>query len=152
MSVDEAAIGSALKRWQGVLRLRDWDIETKVVREKWRKSGDIKIDASNKLAALLVHEGVDPAHLEEIVLHELVHLKLHGLDQLIEELLTSVYGDDDEDPKRGLAHGMFMDRLESTTQDLTRALLSAGGAEFERLSRSLRDAVDREIRGGGMPG
>jgi len=148
MSVEEGIVGEALKRWQDVLRLRDWDIQIEVVRENWRKNGDIKVDAANKLAALLVNQAVDPVNLEEIVIHELVHLKLHGLDQMIEELLTAVYGGDENDPKRSFAYGQFMDRLESATQDLTKALLTAGGGKLRLLSKPLRDAIDQEVKGG----
>ena len=35
-----------LRRWQGLLRLSDWDIELRVVdpETNWRKRGDVKID------------------------------------------------------------------------------------------------------------
>ena len=64
---------------------------------------------------------------------------------MIEELLTRVYGSEDEDPRRSFAHSLFMDRLESTTQDLTKALLTASDREPESISTLLRDSVAREI-------
>jgi hypothetical protein len=38
-----------------------------------------------------------------------------------------------------------MDRLESTTQDLTRALLAAGNRKAEAVSRLLRDSIALEF-------
>jgi len=147
MGIDKRAAADALTRWQDILRLRDWDVELQIVRKNWRKSGDIKIDAANKLAVLLLNQHVDE-DVEETVLHELVHLRLHPLDRMIDDLLTTVYGSEDPDPKRRFAYAAFMDRLESTTQDLTKALLTASDRKPETVSRRLREAVAREIEGG----
>lgn len=138
-------VEQALLEWQAALGLGDWGIRIEVIREQWRKSGDIKIDACNKLAVLMVSETVAPEFLDEVVLHELVHLKLHALDRMIEDLLNSLYGDDEEDPRRKFAYAQFMDRLESTTQDLTMALLRLAGDREAMPSPSLRQAVEKEL-------
>ena len=86
MSISEEQIGVLLTRWQRILRLRDWDIKHVLVTEKWRKSGDIKIDRDNRMAALMVNDSVPEKQLEEVVVHELLHLRLYGMDQMIIEL------------------------------------------------------------------
>jgi hypothetical protein len=144
MSIDESIANEALARWQDILRLRDWDVRIEVVREGWRKSGDIKVDAANRLAVLLLNHTIE-ADAEEVILHELIHLKLHGLDRMLEDLLDSVYGSEEGDPKRAFARSVFMDRLESTTQDLTKALFAASDRKTEAVSGLLRDSVAREI-------
>ena len=56
VKVDEKEIEAHVKKWQDLLRLRDWDMQTKIVKIKWRKSGDIKIDLEDKKAVLLINE------------------------------------------------------------------------------------------------
>lgn len=145
MGINEELISELLKKWQDILRLRDWDIKPVVVRQKWRKSGDVKIDRDNRMAAVMVHESAVPAHLEEIVVHELLHLKLYGMDQLIEETLNMLFGTDDSDPKKEFAMGTFMLELESTVEDLTKALLTAHAKQtdfwFKRVDRQIDDEL-----------
>lgn len=145
MEVNEKSIGEFLDRWQDILRLRDWDIRIVVVRKKWRKSGDIKIDRCNRMAALMINHNLDPVHLEEVVIHELLHLKLYGMDQMIEEYLIALFGSDEKDPKRNFAYDQFMLELESTTEDLTKALLSASGDERVLYFKGVQKQVDEEI-------
>ncbi|MBN1435279.1 hypothetical protein JW921_11000 [Candidatus Fermentibacterales bacterium] len=137
-----AGLADLLAFWQDMLRLRDWDIRTETVTGRWRKSGDIKIDTSNRMAILMISSEVRPEHLEELVVHELLHLKLYGLDQMIEELIACFYGPDESDSKRKFARSTFMEILESTTEDLTKACLGASGWDGELSFRR----VEREVR------
>ena len=145
MPVDEDGILQLIGKWKPVLSLSDWDIRAVVVRNEWRKSGDVKIDLSNSMAAVLVRHDLNPGNLEEVVVHELLHLKLYALDQFIEESLNALYGTDLEEPGRNLAQGFFMHELETAVQDLTRALLSATGYSGEYLDRRLVDEIAGEI-------
>lgn len=145
MKMIEKEITTILGKWQKILRLQDWAIRVVVADKDWRKSGDIKIDEDNKNAALLINQKVDIRYLEEIVIHELLHLKLWGMDQMIENLLSSLYGSDESDPKRKFAYGQFMGVLESTTQDLTKALLSATGEEREMYFNRVERQINEEL-------
>jgi len=105
MRVTRKELQKHLHKWQDLLRLRDWDIELRIVRTKWRKSGDIKIDLEEKKAVLLVNHrpySDKSVNLEELVLHELLHVKLYGMDQMLLDLLGAVYGADEDDPKRSI--------------------------------------------------
>lgn len=145
-SVDEKMIAEYLVKWMPLLSLSDWDIRPVVVRKEWRKSGDIKIDEANRMAALMVRLNLDPAHLEEIVVHELLHIKLWGLDQMIEESHDALFGkEESEEGKRNFARGQFMQELETTTQDLTRALLDASGFEGNYLFKRVQKQIDKEM-------
>ncbi len=127
-------ISALLEKWQHILRLRDWDIKLQVVTTPWRKTGDIKIDAHDKKAILLVNaDKLENENLEEVVIHELLHLSLWGLDQMLESLLTSVFGNNPDDPKYQFAYAQFMDRLEPTVEDLTKAFVALA-AENKTLS------------------
>lgn len=92
-----------LEKWQAILCLLDWDIRIEVVLTEWCKTADIKIDAHDRKAILIVN--YDNPHdelLEHIVLHELLRLKLRAADA-----------------------------LEATIEDLTKAFLSLAGQEKE---------------------
>jgi hypothetical protein len=143
ITCDEAK--SLLERWQPTLRLADWDIEVRLVAGEWRKSGDIKIDLENRNAVLLLRAGQDSEHLEEVVIHELVHLRLYAMDQMLEALLDAVFGADSDDPKREFAQTQFMVLLESTTEDLAKALLAASGSTAPPMLGRLEDEVEREV-------
>ncbi|MCK4314084.1 hypothetical protein KAW04_04905, partial [Candidatus Bathyarchaeota archaeon] len=125
MNLDEDEVAEHLNKWQNILRLRDWDIMIKIVKSKWRKSGDIKIDLEDKKAVLLLNYAPKCENLEELIIHELLHLKLYGMDQMIEDLLSIVYGKKEKNPKREFAITQFMILLESTVEDLTKGYLTA---------------------------
>jgi hypothetical protein len=145
MSRSETEIRSHLDRWQGILRLRDWDIKLEFGPERWRKSGDIKVDLENRKAILLINEVPRSENLEELVVHELVHLKLYALDQMLVYLLEALCGDDISDPRHHFAHTQFMITLESTTEDLTKALLAAAGSKDELSFGRLRGEIEAEV-------
>ena len=145
MNVNKEEIEEHLNRWQDILRLRDWDIATRIVETQWRKSGDIKIDLDDKKAVLLVNHTPKCENLEELVIHELLHLKLYGMDQMIEGLLSMVFGDEEQDPKRAFAYAQFMMLLESTVEDLTKGVLAAAGSQQALSFGRLREAVDEEL-------
>lgn len=142
MSIHEE-VEKHLNRWQDILRLRDWDIKIRIVETEWRKSGDIKIDLEDKKAVLLVNNAPTCENLEELVIHELLHVKLYGMDQMIEDLLCAVFGKK-EDPKREFAHTQFMVLLESTVEDLTKGYLAAVKSETPLSFGRLQEAVDQE--------
>jgi hypothetical protein len=147
VKINEGDVDGYLKKWQNVLRLRDWDIAIRIVKTKWRKSGDIKIDLDDKKAVLLVNHTPKcekPEELEELVVHELLHLKLYGLDQMIEELLSLVYGKK-ENSKREFANTQFMMLLESTVEDLTKGFLAATKRKKALSFGRLRKSIDEEI-------
>ena len=75
------------EKWVQKLRLvPDWDIKLEWVEDSsWRKTGDFKVDCDDKKAILLLN-GVNPSqeNPEEVIVHELMHLKLYPLDQMTE--------------------------------------------------------------------
>jgi hypothetical protein len=144
--VSKKKIEELLDKWQAVLRLRDWDIVVRMVGPKWRKSGDIKIDLEDKKAVLLINSNPKSDNLEELVVHELLHLKLYRLDQMLEDLLTGVFGKR-TDSKREFAFGQFMTVLESTVEDLTKACLDCSGSTEPLSFGRLKDEVEDEISG-----
>jgi len=67
------------------------------------------------------------------------------MDQMVEDLLNSLYGSDEKDPRRCFAYDQFMGVLETTTQDLTKALLSATGEDRPLLCYQVDNEVAKEL-------
>ncbi len=147
MNCDDAP--RLLDKWQKQLKLSDWDIRLHFVKTPWRKTGDIKIDADGRNAVLMIN-ACDPkqTNMEELVIHELLHLKLYGMDQMIEELINLVYGEND-DAKREFAYTRFMRELETTVADLAKSFINTGGEDgeisFGRLAKQVRDETGADI-------
>lgn len=129
-----------LDRWQKVLRLQDWDLKLEMVTTEWRKSGDVKIDMCNRQAVVMVNANTDMTNLEELVIHELLHIKLWGMDQMIEELINLLHDKGDEKQK-SFAYSQFMLLLESTVEDLTKGYLTASNLEAPSFH-----TVNREVK------
>jgi hypothetical protein len=143
--VDDDAVNAALSRWQKVLRLGDWDLTVRMAPPDWRKSADVKVDLEDRKAVLIVNREPRSDNLEELVVHELLHVRLYALDQMIEDLLAAVYGQDGLDPRRSFAYAQFMRVLESTVEDLAKGYLAAAGAREPLSFGRLREAVRREL-------
>ncbi len=124
---DQRQLEDILSKWQAVLRLRDWSIKLEQVTREWRKTGDVKIDQTDRTAILLLNAcNPKQTNLEAVIVHELLHIKLWGMDQMIESLLHAVYGEDESDPKLAFAYDQFMELLETTAEDLTRGYVELG--------------------------
>lgn len=133
------------EKWQKVLRLNDWDIKYQPVEQEWRKTGDIKIDMDDRVAILLINTyNPKQANLEQLVIHELLHLKLYEMDQLIENLIGTVFEGKDG-AGRELAYTQFMGILEHTVNDLAKSFLEIGGinkdVSFGRLEAALKEEL-----------
>jgi len=147
---DEAV--EILARWQPILRLADWDIDLRLVTGSWRKSGDVKVDLDDRKAVLLLNAAPRSENAEETIVHELVHLRLYALDQMLVQLLDAVFGSDAAEPRREFAETSFMTLLESTTEDLAKALLAASGNRAPPSFGRLREEVEREVGPGATAG
>ena len=146
MKINESDLVNYLNKWQDTLRLRDWDINYELVNTEWRKSGDIKIDRDVKQAVLMINnKNIKHTNLEALIIHELLHLKLWGMDQMIESLIYSVFGTDESDPQFEFAYNHFMYELESTVEDLAKAYITIGGENKEISFGRIQKEVDKEL-------
>lgn len=111
-------------RWVRKLRLApSWDIRLEWVEDPaWRKTGDFKIDCDDRKAVILLN-GANPKqeNPEEVIVHELMHLKLYPLDQVTEALITSNF--EENTPGYNLAYQGFFTTLEQTVEELTKCFL-----------------------------
>jgi len=135
-----------LKKWQEIIRLKDWDIKIHEVNQEWRKTGDIKIDITDRKAVLMINNfNPHQDNLEGLVIHELLHLKLWGMDQMIEGLIDQVFGDDKNDPKYQFAFTKFMEILEPTVEDLAKGYLSLAGEDKVISFGRVNEQVEKEL-------
>jgi len=143
---DISEVEKCVIKWQSTLRLSDWEIRVHEVNQEWRKTADIKIDSDDRRAVLMIN-GFNPKsnNLESLVVHELLHLKLWGLDQTIEQLINIVFGEDDSDPKHDYAMTKFMEILEPTVEDLTKSFMSLGGSEETSMFGRIEKQIDEEL-------
>jgi hypothetical protein len=121
------------------------DVDLRLVTTPWRKTGDVKVDLDDRKVVLLLRASQAPEGLEEVIVHELVHVRLYAMDQMLVQLLDAVFGTDAEDPKRAFAETQFMQLLETTTEDLAKALLAASGSTAPLTFHRLDVEVEREI-------
>lgn len=147
--INEEVIIEYLNKWKDILRLRDWDIKLHIVEKPWRKSGDIKIDEDDKKAIMLINSNPKSTNLEELVVHELLHLKLWGMDQMIEGFINMIFGEDEGDVKKEFAMNQFFKVLESTVEDLAKGYLTANGNKdalsFGRMNKLVEDETGETI-------
>ncbi|MBO3368318.1 hypothetical protein JJB35_09635 [Clostridium perfringens] len=148
MGFDENLIEKYLRKLQERLRLKDWDIKLQLINQEWNKTGDIKIDMTDKKAIVMINNyNPKENNLEPVIIHELLHLKLWGMDQMIEQLMYLVFGKDENDPKFDFAYTQFMNTLESTVEDLSKSFLTLDGEDkkisFERVQKQVDDELKK---------
>jgi len=142
--IDYDLLMSFLNKWKSILKLADWDIKLDVVTTEWRKTGDIKIDETDKTAILLINIcNPKQTNIEAVIIHELLHLKLWGMDQMIENLLHCVYGKD-SNPQLEFAYAQFMELLEVTVQDLTKGYVGLGADDKSISYGRIQKLADEE--------
>ena len=130
-------------KWIKKLRLDPtWDIRLEWVEDPaWRKTGDFKIDCDDRKAIILLN-ATNPkqGNMEEVIVHELMHLKLYPLDQVTEALITSNF--EEGTPGYNFAYHGFFTTLEQTAEELTKCLLLEFG---ENKNLSLRTVQENEV-------
>lgn len=128
----EAHLNELLCRWRRILRLEEsWDVKLEIVKDpSFRKTGDLKVDCTDKKAILLLN-GLNPKqeNLEEVIVHELLHLKLYPLDQVTESLITANY--EEGSGAYHFAYTQFMVTLEVTVEELAKCFLKQYGEDRE---------------------
>ncbi|MCI9142939.1 MAG: hypothetical protein HFH87_10000 [Lachnospiraceae bacterium] len=108
-----------------------WDVKLQFVEDaSWRKTGDIKIDCDDRKAILLLNiNNPKQENLEEVIVHELMHLKMYPLDQVTESLITSCF--EEKTIAQKFAYQQFFTTLEQTVEELTKCFLLEFGENRE---------------------
>lgn len=145
----ETEIRRLFEKWTQKLRIvPEWDVLLEFVDDpKWRKTGDFKIDCDDRKAILMLNRAnPKQENLEEVIVHELMHLKMYPLDQVTESLILANFEDDS--PAQRFAYNQFFPALERTVEELTKCFLMEFGENRElsygrcRTQRSFNDLFD----------
>lgn len=116
-----------------------WDVRLEFVDDpQWRKTGDFKIDCDDRKAILRLNSAnPKQENLEEVIVHELMHIKMYPLDQVTESLIINCFEADS--PASNFAYQQFFTALEQTVEELTKCFLLEFGdnkeLSFGRCSR-----------------
>lgn len=119
-------------KWCKKLRIvPGWDVMLEFVEDPtWRKTGDFKIDCDDKKAILMLNAANPKSeNLEEVIVHELLHLKMYPLDQVTESLIVSNF--QEGTPQWDFAYYQFFTALEQTVEELTKCYLLEFGENKE---------------------
>ena len=131
-SLDREKLQARFDYWTKKLRLTPgWDVKLEWVEDpEWSKTGDFKIDCTDRKAILLLN-AANPRqeNLEEDIVHELMHLKLYPLDQVTESLIVSNF--EEGAPARSFAYRQFFESLEATVEELAKCFLLEFGEDRE---------------------
>lgn len=122
--MEKEQIQALFEKWCRKLRIVPaWDVRLEFVDDPlWRKTGDFKIDCDDRNAVLMLN-AANPKkeNLEEVIVHELLHLKLYPLDQVTESLIVSQF--EEGTPGWNFAYREFFMALEITVEELTKCFL-----------------------------
>lgn len=122
--MDRQALTALFEKYIRKLRITPaWDIRLEFVEDPaWPKTGDFKIDCDDRKAILLLN-AADPKqeNLEEVIVHELMHIKMYPLDQVTESLITNCF--EDGSAASRFAYRQFFCALEQTVEELTKCFL-----------------------------
>lgn len=130
--MDRTELMALFQKWCRKLRIvPDWDVTLEFVEDPaWRKTGDFKVDCDDKKAVLLLNvSSPKQENLEEVIVHELMHLKMYPLDQVTESLIVNTF---EEGSKAwNFAYQQFFTTLEQTVEELAKCYLLEFGENRE---------------------
>ena len=130
--MDREAVKELFDRYVRKLRITPvWDVSLQFVENPdWKKTGDFKLDCDDRKAILMIN-AADPKqeNLEEVIVHELMHIKMYPLDQVTESLIVSNFEEDT--PAYDFAYTQFFTALEQTVEELTKCFLLEFGDNKE---------------------
>mgnify|MGYP000715385172 CR=1 FL=1 len=93
--VEKQALTALFEKYIRKLRITPtWDIRLEFVEDPaWPKTGDIKIDCADRKAIILLNiaNPKREENFEEIIVHELMHIKMYPLNQVTESLIVNCF-------------------------------------------------------------
>nr|WP_075574508.1 hypothetical protein [Ezakiella massiliensis] len=109
----------------------EWDIRLEFVEDDdWKKTGDFKIDPTDKKAILLLNAASPKdENIEETIVHELMHIKLYPLDQVCESMIVNMF--EEGSKEQNFAYQTFFETLEVTVEELAKCFLLEFGENKE---------------------
>lgn len=122
--MEKEKLNQLFEKWCKKLRIVPaWDVKLEFVDDpEWRKTGDFKIDCDDRKAILLLNTGnPKQENLEEVIVHELMHLKMYPLDQVTESLIINTF--EEGSAASNFAYQQFFCALEQTVEEMAKCFL-----------------------------
>lgn len=122
--MEKEKLNELFEKWCKKLRIVPaWDVKLEFVDDpEWRKTGDFKIDCDDRKAILLLNTGnPKQENLEEVIVHELMHLKMYPLDQMTESLIMNTF--EEGSAASNFAYQQFFCALEQTVKEMAKCFL-----------------------------
>ena len=109
----------------------EWDIRLEFVEDDdWKKTGDFKIDPTDKKAILMLNAASPKdENIEETIVHELMHIKMYPLDQVCESMIINMF--EEGSKEQNFAYQTFYETLEVTVEELAKCFLLEFGENTE---------------------
>ncbi|WP_099951287.1 hypothetical protein [Ezakiella peruensis] len=109
----------------------EWDIRLEFVEdEDWKKTGDFKIDPTDKKAILMLNAASPKdENIEETIVHEFMHIKMYPLDQVCESMIINMFKEGSKE--QNFAYQTFFETLEVTVEELAKCFLLEFGENTE---------------------
>ena len=100
-----------------------WDVRLEFVEDpSWRKTGDFKIDCDDRKVILMLNiANPTQENIEEVIVHELMHIKMYPLDQVTESLIINCF--EEGSTASSFAYQQFFTTLEQTVEELAKCFL-----------------------------
>ena len=130
--MDRANITALFETYIRKLRITPaWDVRLEFVEDpSWTKTGDFKIDCDDRKAILLLNAGnPNQENIEEIIIHELMHIKMYPLDQVTESLIVNCF--EEGSAASNFAYQQLFVTLEQTVEELAKCFLLEFGENKE---------------------
>lgn len=130
--MDQEKITALFETYIRKLRITPaWDVRLEFVEDpSWTKTGDFKIDCDDRKAILLLNAGnPNQENIEEIIIHELMHIKMYPLDQVTESLIANCF--EEGSAASNFAYQQFFVTLEQTVEELAKCFLLEFGENKE---------------------
>ena len=122
--MDREKVTALFEKYIRKLRITPaWDVKLEFVEDpEWRKTGDFKIDCDDRKAILLLN-AVSPKqeNIEEVIVHELMHIKMYPLDQVTESLIKNCF--ENGSAASRFAYQQFFTTLEQTVEEMAKCFL-----------------------------
>lgn len=118
--MDKEFLQKQFKTFSHKMELDDWNLKLEFVETDWKNTGNVKVDMDNKTAIVYLNV-FNPKceNLEEVIIHELCHIKMWKLDLYCESLLDATF-DDKQSKEYKFGYNQFMSALEQTTQEFAK--------------------------------
>lgn len=130
--MDREQVAALFEKYCRKLRITPaWDVRLELVEDPdWPKTGDFRIDCDDRKAVLMLNaNNPKQENPEEVIIHELMHIKMYPLDQVTESLILSTFPE--ESPAQDFAYRQFYTALEQTVEELAKCFLLEFGEDRE---------------------